>query len=147
MGDQKSIHEQGDTKTTTDTSILFYGKRPTLKRAPVAMRPGEDHPLIVSMSSLIMPCPLGQFSGQSRQVEICGSLIQIPLDLAPSAVMCPHCFGLFFVDESHHATRHHDADGQMPLEGTSSLFGYATYPDHVVQCSARIAQQNTRIHL
>ena len=118
-----------------ETDILFYGKRLLLRRSNIALSwmPGEEPPMLVPMSCLITTCPLGRFTEQSGLVETCGSLIQIPLDLAPSAVMCPNCFSLFFVDESRRAARYHDADWQWSLEGPLSLFGYATYPYHTAQ--------------
>jgi tetratricopeptide (TPR) repeat protein len=127
----------------SETEIVFYGKRLSLRRAPFAMRPGEEPDMIVSMSSVLMMCPLGSFSEREGVVRTCGGLIQMPLELAPSAFICPWCFSLLFIDESQSAARYYDADVQGSLNGSLSLFGYATYPNHTAQQELRARIENS----
>lgn len=126
-----------------EENITFYGKQFTLRSAPMALRADEDPPLVVSMLSWIIPCPLGGFDEHSGKMRICSRGLQMPLDLAPSVFMCPHCLGLMFIDDSLNAGKYQDADLAIqagprlsscgadlqwsPMRSWS-LFGYKTHP-------------------
>lgn len=131
----------------TERTISFYGKHLLVKRAPMAFKPGEEPPEMVRMTVVTMACPLSQSRDSTTRYRPCGRVIEIPVDLAPCAVICPECFGLFFVDDStrQHQYADHDLSTEV-LEG-QSLFGYAVYPNHPAQRSLhRMIKQLTSGH-
>jgi len=121
------------TNDMDSKEVFFYGKHLTLQKADFARRPDEEPPMILLVTYLNLPCPLGQFDEQSGQIETCDHGLQIVLELAPCAVVCPYCFGLMFVDEAAHSARYHGADLEWPLDDGQTLFGYATCPNHSAQ--------------
>lgn len=114
-------------------TMTFYGKKITLERAALARNPGEEPPLMLPATQLDMSCPLGKFDAHNARVEPCQSAIQLVLDFAPSAFLCPYCCGLFFIDQTGSAAKHPYADVTASLDNGKTIFGYATYPVHKAQ--------------
>ena len=113
--------------------LLFYGHLLTLNRATLARRAGEEPDMIASVTQLDLPCPLGKLHERSGRIEPCRAAIELIMDLAPSAVLCPSCFSLMFLDQVAHSSWHEDADSEWRVAEGQMMFGYATYPDHRAQ--------------
>jgi hypothetical protein len=95
----------------------------------MAMNPNEKPPFITRIEDMIVfPCLLGKFNEITGGVEECGHLLQIPLDFAPSAFLCPHCFSIMFVDSLANSESYPDVDFTWIPNDKYAIFGYATYP-------------------
>lgn len=132
-GPENANQRSAEPGSVDEKSIHYYGKELTLKRASIARYPGEAPPMIVPVTHLNLLCPLGKLSERTGRVEPCYSAIQLVVDLAPCAVLCPGCLGLLFIDHASNASRYQDADIKGALNDETVLMGYATYPDHVAQ--------------
>ena len=130
----------------TEKSISFYGKRLPVRQGAMALRPGEEPPEIVVMTWITIACPLARYD-HSTEHRPCGRVIEIPVDLAPCAVICPECCGLLFVDESQREYRYAHYDLSFDTGEGQSVFGYAVYPHHPAQRSLhRMIQEFTSGH-
>jgi hypothetical protein len=107
-------------------TILYYGKEMTTWKT--SLFPADFPDPLVSIEVLMMPCVLGSFNDSNSYIRPCGQTLQIPLDLAPSAVLCPCCFGLMFFDAPLKAGSYADADLRLSPDADWDLFGYAASP-------------------
>jgi len=124
----RPVDTHSKNATEQALSIYFYGKKLDFNRAPMAMNPGEAPPLVTIQETITMPCLLGKFEERSERIEPCNRGLQFPLDLAPSAVLCPYCFSLMFVNDNTNSHFYSDADLIWAPNDKWTIFGYATYP-------------------
>ena len=116
-------------------SLDYYGKRLELLRGRVRLQAGQEPPMMVRMTCLYIACPMDQLDRHTGQVKRCGRPLEIPLGLAPSAMLCPFCFALLFVDDVRRSDQYPDADMRASLKEGYTLIGYAAHPDHKAQSS------------
>lgn len=124
-------HASARTEAASEQGhIEYYGRRLELFRALVAYEAGQARPMMTHMTTMFIACPMGQPARDSGEYKHCGRGLEIPLGLAPCAVLCPFCFSLFFVDAEQNSPEYADADLNLTVTQGPALIGYAATPDH-----------------